>query len=747
MTQSANGIGVQSTLRGVNFDVNASGNNGTVEFYLNDAPLSGGILFQSMFDVGQIEVLRGPQGTLRGRASPSGSITVTTHKPDLNEIGGYIQFTGTTKGFINMNGAVNFPLIKDVLAVRVAGVVDSNDDANVTSIHNTRGPSNRNRGGRVTVRFEPLDNLKFLASYTKTVRDVTTYDQVESANIADPTAAASPVFITAHDRLAVQRFPRTYTQKFQIYNWQAEWDFAGQKLNYVGALEKQHLLSFAPADLGYFFGDGFSTSLQGVGQGTNTHGNQMSHELRLSSAERVFGVVDYVVGGLWNRLKPPTVLDSQTALFCLFNGAPTLFDPGCPLNPGNVTPLTRFTILHTPVLRNGKTLEKSVFGNVTIHITDNDEVSGGIRYISYHSEGALIINGVPVAAANEDRTLHATIYQITAKHRFNKNAMVYASFGTSWRPGSATNPIIDRNNTQPACGAGCGLTFFEDNFLFPAPEKSKSYEIGLKSDWFNKRVRFNVTAYHQTFQNYAFTSPNLWIAGKSSTNAFVAQQLNPGIAVGVPVKVNGVEAEIGVVPIERWTIDANLSYSKSKIKNGLIPCNDYFNNTTGANTSDGLPDPGNLIPTYAQILNATGGKNVATCTVNFRAGIAAPFVATVQSEYSGSLTPTIDGYVRGLVNYFGKSQNQPPNPFDDVKAYALVNLYAGIRAPNGAWDIGLYAKNIFDTERVTRRDISPLTMPYQVLATGKNGVSAYRSISMTAPREIGATARFSFGSR
>ena len=722
LSQSANGIGVQATLRGVAFDVNASGNNGTVEFYLNDSPLSGGILFQSMFDVGQIEVLRGPQGTLRGRASPSGSITVTTHKPDLNEIGGYLQFTGTTKGFINLNGAVNFPLIKDVLAVRIAGVADSNNDSEVKSIHNTVTPFNHNRGGRVTVRFEPADNLKFQASYTKTVRRVLTYDQVESLRVADPNAPLSPVFIEPSDRLAVQVEPRRYKQTFQIYNWQAEWDIAGQKLNYVGALEKQHLTAFAPSDTGFFFDNSFNSALQRAGQGTNTHANQQSHELRLSSAERLFGVVDYIIGGFWNRLKFPTVLDVQTPIFF-----------------GPASPTRGFFINHTAVVRGGQTLEKSVFGNVNVHITDNDELSGGIRYISYHSTGFLTLGGVAVAAANEDRKLHATIYTLSAKHRFNENAMVYAMFGTSWRPGSATNPIIMRNNALPSP--------LEASFFFPPAEKSKSFELGVKTDWFDKRVRLNVTAYHQTFQNYAFSSPGVWVAGTTAQGVQIAQQLNPAIAVGVPAKVNGVEADIGLIPIPRWTIDATVSYSKSKIKNGLIPCNDYFVNATGLPGQDGLPDPGSLIPTFAQIKTVTGGSTIATCHVNFRAGTSAPFVATVQSEYTTPLTPHIDGYVRGLVNYFGKSLNQPTNPLDDIKAYALVNLYAGIRAPNGAWDIGLYAKNIFDAERVLTRTAGPLTMSYNELATGRVGVTTYRGITMTAPREIGATARFAFGSR
>ena len=162
---------------------------------------------------------------------------------------------------------------------------------------------------------------------------------------------------------------------------------------------------------------------------------------------------------------------------------------------------------------------------------------------------------------------------------------------------------------------------------------------------------------------------------------------------------------------------------------------------------DGLPDPGSLIPTYNGIIAATGGKNVATCLVNIRAGVAPPVVASVQSEYSVPMTAHIDGYVRGLVDYFGKSQNQPTNALDDVKSYALVNLYAGIRASNGAWDIGIYAKNIFDTERVLTRGAGPLTTSYNIGATGVNSPTTYRLITMTAPREIGATARFAFGSR
>lgn len=96
LTLSTNntGTGATAAMRGVNFEVN-SATSPTVAFYLNEAPIDANFLLQSMFDVGQIEVLRGPQGTLRGRSAPSGAITVTTHKAELGDFAGY---AGTRRG-------------------------------------------------------------------------------------------------------------------------------------------------------------------------------------------------------------------------------------------------------------------------------------------------------------------------------------------------------------------------------------------------------------------------------------------------------------------------------------------------------------------------------------------------------------------------------------------------------------------------------------------------------------------------
>lgn len=739
---SQNGIGAQATLRGVAYDVNASGNNGTIEFYLNEAHLSAGILFQSMYDVGQIEVLRGPQGTLRGRASPSGSITVRTRRPDLTQAGGYMEGTGNDLHGWNLNGAINVPIIEDKLGIRFAGVIDQNRDNLVRSINSSQRPDQETQGGRISIRFEPFDFLSLNASYTTSRRKVITFDRVESLSVRDPSAPASPVLIRASDALSTMHVPRTYNQKFKVYNWQAQLRLMGQKLDYVGARNEQDFLSFAPSDIGGFFGSAFPLSLRAAGQSTDSGGVETTHEFRLSNEERIGGMVDYVAGYFYDKLKSPTALVQQTPLFLGILTPQANFVP---------TPANFAQIINTPIARAGGSVEKSYFGNVTVHIGDAFELAGGARHIKYRSTGFLSINNAVVPAANEDRKLSTTIYSASATYRFTPDVMVYASFGTSWRPGSSTNPTILREITNPDA--------LLSSFYFPDPEKSKSYEIGLKSEWFDKRLRFNLTAYHQTFKNYAFSSRNVFIAGRDASGANRVFTAGPAIAVGVPAEVNGAEAEIAFRAMPNWDIGATLSYSKSKIKNGTIPCNDYF-------PRDGVPDSSSQVPTFAQIIAANGGNQIAVCDVNFRAGVAAPFGAVVRSEFSQPVGDVGDAYLRGLFSYYGKSLNDPGNAFDDIKAYGLLNLFLGLRDPDGSWDVNVFAKNIFDTGRALITTSNAQTSSYQQLfctpqnpqiapfcptgaiTFGQNATSTYRGIqSYTPPREFGINLRVAFGSR
>jgi iron complex outermembrane receptor protein len=718
LATNANGIGGTASVRGVNYDVNASGNNGTIEFYYNDAPISAGNLFQAMFDVGQIELLRGPQGTLRGRASPSGSMTVTTHRASLQDIGGYVTATGTSIGGINANGAIGVPLVKDVLAIRIAGIVDENESNRVKSVNNGTNPYSRTKGGRITARFEPTDTLSFDAGYQKLIQKVRNFDQVESLRATDPSAAASPTFIDGNDRLAVEDTPRRFRQQFDNLNLRGQWAFAGQKLNYVGERNKQKFDVFAPSDTGDVFGPAFPAFLQGYGQQTNSRAKTWAHELRLSSEEQIFGMLDYIVGAFYQKGDFPTTLTTPT---------PVLF--GLPSTTvGGIINLT-------PVARGGGSKEKSAFGNLTLHLGEATEISGGLRYIDYKANGSLSVAGSVLAAAAENTDENTVIYSGSVKHRFSDDFMVYGNVGSSWRP-----PVTATGDFSLARSAR------ETSFVNLTPEKSKSYELGFKSSFMEKRLRLNVSAYHQDYKNYPYRSSSgvffvNTTANTTTTPISLVQSVSSfNFVAAVPVKVDGVEAEASFKIMDRWDIGANGSYARSKIKNGVIPCNDYF-------PRDGKPDSASTVPTVAQIQTATGGDTISACAVSLRASLAPLWSGTVTSEYSVPLTPGIDGYLRGLLSYYGKSQNDPTNAVDDVKAYALLNLYAGIRSPDGAWEMSLYGKNITKTERVLSRTPTALTATYNIGRTGAIGSSTYRGITYTAPREFGLNLRYAFGSR
>src|SRR5579859_4333558 len=168
--------------------INSSGDS-TTGVYYGEAVISGsnandGGGFESdirLFDLDHIEVLRGPQGTLYGASSMSGTIRFIPKSPDLSSIGGYVTAEGsyTEHGAwnSNVNGALNLPIIDGVLGLRAVGwhVDDSgflnqyrvgSGVPNATPMEFRHVNNDDVEGGRIMLRYKPNENFTLDLNYT-----------------------------------------------------------------------------------------------------------------------------------------------------------------------------------------------------------------------------------------------------------------------------------------------------------------------------------------------------------------------------------------------------------------------------------------------------------------------------------------------------------------------------------------------------------------------------------------------------
>ncbi|MDA7787829.1 TonB-dependent receptor [Sphingomonadaceae bacterium] len=109
-------------IRGVGTTSNNIGFESAVGIFVDGAYQSRpGIALSEFVDIERVEVLRGPQGTLFGRNTSAGALNITTVRPDLNEFGGFGNASYGNYNLVNVQGAVNVPIIQDSLALRVTG--------------------------------------------------------------------------------------------------------------------------------------------------------------------------------------------------------------------------------------------------------------------------------------------------------------------------------------------------------------------------------------------------------------------------------------------------------------------------------------------------------------------------------------------------------------------------------------------------------------------------------------------------
>src|SRR5207249_4233613 len=150
-----------------------SGGPQAVDIYFNESPLNQTLAFKSLFDIGQIEVLRGPQGTLRGNTAPTGAITIATRRPKFNEWGATTDLTYSYRDDwgANVQAAVNVPLINDKLAIRIAGLYDRNDAGGTSNPVTGADARGTTKAIRASLLFKPFDALEIFGMYQYSVED------------------------------------------------------------------------------------------------------------------------------------------------------------------------------------------------------------------------------------------------------------------------------------------------------------------------------------------------------------------------------------------------------------------------------------------------------------------------------------------------------------------------------------------------------------------------------------------------
>jgi iron complex outermembrane receptor protein len=735
------GSNAEVTLRGVRWS-SASGSV-AIPIYINEVQVDPNYALLSLYDIGQLEVLRGPQGVTRGAPSFSGAITLRPKTPDLASFGGYVGVQVGTHGHTNFQGAVNVPIIPDKLAIRFAGLDESSEGNRVRSLNNPLAPEVETKSARISLAYRPTDSLSVDLGYQYVTNANRTYDQVSgtgSLGFTTPAGAApgqvarvlAPNWngppISTEDYLGLNNARSDISAQASLWTLNVKWDVAGHTLQYIGGFQRTANGGVNSQDAGNVL-VGFDPL-----QVTSTAVKVATQEFRLSSNPGDH-MVDYVVGAYLYHSYGQTNLGTTSSYL---PGALGL--PGATASPFvNPTAALLYRLpqnVYIPISQ----VTTSFYGGLTFHLPWDIELSGQVRKLYDHRRANSLIvvgpgTGVVAAGAGGvcaagssvstvygpgycDRVLVAqlapltfpsdqmrrpTVFNVSLSHKFTPDILGYATVGSSYR----------------TPGSNIGLFVASEAIRFPQPERATSYETGLKTTWLQNRLRLNVDIFQIDYDGQLAQFPG--INYRNVTNGTIAVT-STAFYQNTNSRVRGVEVEAAFQPMRNLTLSGNLSYAKITSKAGLVPCNNPAVPLTATNEINFCPQP-------------------AGVTLN----TAPPFTAALNGEYVIPVDK-YEGYLRFNLAYSGDNPNY--GYLAEVPSYTLLDLFAGVRDPDRGWEAGVYAKNALDKKvELSRTVITSNLAPASGTTASQFGQPGYSFVTSTVPLEVGLQLRYAFGSR
>lgn len=633
--------GLALTFRGLGTTARPQAFEQSVALFLDGTFIGKGRLYStSFFDVDRMEFIKGTQSTLLGKNASLGAVSVVTKQPGYEfSVSGRAGYEFENGGY-TLDGAVDMPMGDDT-ALRVAAHYNDLDGWVKNDITGTDGPVKKDLGVRTTLRSDLSDTFRINASYqyAKNEQIGASYQIVGAV----PPSLGDPVLDdhTAQFTSMTDNGDTYHNTRSHIASVKAELDIGEHTLISQTSYIRYNLLfqddfDFTPED---------TVNLQ-----RDEKYSQFTQELRIQSPTG--GMFEYMAGAFYLDSNWKSLESQGWAV------------PGFPPAPDPISG----ELFNGPFLNDFVQDSKaySIFASGTVHLSDALRVAGGIRYTREEKDVVFsrtqltpvtIWNSIanpPFDATDLTHDSNFVDGNISLQYDITPDVMAYASFGHGSKSGGfvETNTIavpppalVDGKVPAELVAAGSAIK----------DEKTKSYEVGLKTTLLDQRLRFNIAGFWtdiSNFQDTVFTGGELGF-----------------ITFNGPSRSRGFEIETAFQVTPEFRLDGGLTYADAT---GVIQPIDPLTNAPQVD-GDGA---------------AVFGR--------YRRAQAPKLIFNVGAGYETALTDDLDFHIDGSVRYRGKMYNQRQELFPS-DSLTTVDATIGIASAENSWGLDLIAKNIFNT--------------------------------------------------
>ncbi|MCO3740086.1 TonB-dependent receptor [Pseudomonas aeruginosa] len=670
-------------VRGIGNNPASDGLEGSAGIYLDNVYLGRpGMAVFDLLDIEQLELLRGPQGTLFGKNTTAGVLNISTRAPTFTAER-TVEVSGGQDGYFQGRGTVSGPL-GETLAGRLSAY-RIRDDGYIKNIHDDNYLNGGERqGARGQLLFEPNEDfsLRWIADYNEedsSNGSMVVYGGAERFWQRAALVGASP--LRDPQRRKVNINGRQHVSVHQGgSSLEANWNLAGgYRLTSISAYRYWH---FTPANDEQLNVSAINDT------GVEVHDRQFSQEIRLASPTG--GAFDYVVGAYAFRQN----LGNKT--FTSYGPLADLYLLGANLGALN----------DTYSKANGKieTDSFALFAQGTWHLTERLDFTAGLRgtYEEKNAKverfaplggaavggvGAAVRNGQLGAYDSDDLSQYnfAPSALLSLSYQFSDDLLGYASLSHGEKSGGVNLAV----GSAPSAGA---------DSLLVGPERANDAELGLKSTLFDRRLLLNANLFWTGIHGYQATT--LYQAPGST-------QLVQVLANAGSVRSRGLEFEATALPLRGLTLNFNGSY----------------NDVTYLSFKDA--------PCPAEVSTRPGAPSSCDLTGQRVVG-ASKWIANLNGEYQWRLDDRFQPYVSASYAYRSAAEGTLDNSdLSKIDGYALVNLAAGLRSDlgDGQLDTSVWLKNAFDKD-------------YYLSAFAS--INGSYTASVGQPRTLGVSLRYDF---